>query len=181
MDNSRAVELDLIRRLQQGSADAFDALYDKFGDSIWRLCFRMSRNSADAEDLAQEVWFTVWHKVGTFRCESGFQTWLYKVASNVCLQWIRKNHDRAACPIDDACTDKSPGPETDAIAREGVGRLLAAMAGLPDTLRLPLVLRVDEELSYAEIAEVLGCTTASVKMRIARARAALAGKMEEEK
>ena len=181
MDNSRTVELDLIRRLQQGSADAFDALYDKFGDSVWRLCYRMSRNSADAEDLAQEVWFTVWRKVGTFRCESGFRTWLYKIASNVCLQWIRKTHDRATCPMEESRMGSSVGTETDVIARDGVGRLLEAMAGLPQTLRLPLVLRVDEELSYAEIAEVLGCTTASVKMRIARARAALARKMEEEK
>ena len=141
----------------------------------------MSRNSADAEDLAQEVWFTVWRKIGTFRCQSAFHTWLYKVASNVCLQWIRNNHDRATCPIDEAHTDASLGPETDVIAREGARRLLEAMAGLPETLRLPLVLRVDEELSYAEIAEVLGCTTASVKMRIARARAVMARKMEEEK
>lgn len=180
MQSSRQIELGLIPRCQRGEADAFDDLYGRFGDAVWRLCYRMAGTIADAEDLAQDVWVTVWEQIGSFRCEAAFHTWLYRVASNVCLQWLRKRTHTPTCSLEESCRASSSTPEAEVVRREGVKRLLPALAALPDSLRLPLVLRAGEGLSYSEIAEILDCTTAAAKMRISRARAALAEAMKEE-
>lgn len=179
MDPSKAIELDLVRRCQRGEADAFDSLYDKYGDSVWRLCRRMAGNPVDADDLAQEAWVTVWRQIAGFRCESSFHTWLYRVTSNVCLQWLRKMKNKQTIAIDEALLVAPTMLESEVTDKAELGRLVAALSQLPETLRLPLVLRVDEDLSYTEIAQILDCTHAAVKMRISRARAMLAAMMED--
>ena len=173
------IEVELIRRCQRGDPEAFDELYYRFGDAVWRLCCRMTHNGADAEDLTQDVWVTVWEQIGTFRSESAFRTWLYRVATNVCLQWLRRR-GKATCSIEGCPDQPAPDPEAKLNGQEGLRRLLSAVADLPESLRLPLVLRAEEKLSYGEIGEALGCTTAAVKMRISHARAALAEVMKEE-
>lgn len=174
METPRTIELELVRRCQRGEADAFDELYDRFGDVVWRLCYRMAGNSDDAQDLAQEVWLVVWQRVSSFRCESAFATWLYRVASNVCLQWLRKVRNKKTSPIDDIPLVSDSRLESRVADREYLARLLAAIEELPEALKLALVLRVEQDLSYGEIAEVLDCTTAAAKMRVSRARAMLA-------
>ena len=180
METPRTIELELVRRCQRGEPDAFDGLYDRFGDVVWRLCYRMAGNSDDAQDLAQEVWLTVWQKIGSFRCESAFATWVYRVASNVCLQWLRKSRRRETFPIDDIPLVSPTRLESEVADREYLNRLLVAIEDLPEPLRLALVLRVEHELDYGEIAEALDCTTAAVKMRVSRARAMLAQSVREE-
>lgn len=172
-------ELELVRRCQAGDANAFDMLYERHGERVWRLCARMTRSVETAEDLAQDVWLTVWQKIGSFRCEAAFQTWLYRIVVNVCLQNRRRCIDKQASLLDATVFTQYPSPENQALGRETENRLLQALATLPDTLKLPLILRIDEDLPYADIAQVLGCTTAAVKMRIARARAILVEGMEE--
>jgi len=180
VDSRKSVDPELIRKCQRGSPEAFDELYDSFGDAVWRICSRMAGNTADAEDLAQDVWITVWRQIGSFRCESAFYTWLYRVASNVCLQWLRRAGGKADLPIEESSCEASPGPEQQVIRQESLDRTESALMSLPEPLRLPLVLRVEEEMSYAEIAQVLDCTTSAVKMRICRARTALANALKEE-
>ena len=180
MESPKTIELELIRRCQRGDPKAFDALYDKFGSVVWRLCYRMAGNADDAQDLAQDVWVTVWRRIDGFRCESAFYTWLYRVASNVCLQWIRKTRDRKTLPIDDTPVSSEPMLDHELAERDHLDRILAAVAELPEPLRMPLVLRVHEDLSYQEIAEALDCTTAAVKMRVSRARAVLAQAVKED-
>ena len=179
MDKKRTIELELIQRCSRGDCNAFDDLYDRFSECVWRVCCRMTPSTTDAEDMAQEVWVTVWEQIKNFRCECAFSTWLYRVASNVCLQWLRKTNRRTSLPLDRELTDGSPAVEGMAVGRDEASRLFNALSNLSDTLRLPLVLRVEEELSYAEIAEVLDCTTSAVKMRIARARNILAEVIRE--
>jgi RNA polymerase sigma-70 factor (ECF subfamily) len=174
LETPRTIELELVRRCQRGEPDAFDGLYDKFGDVVWRLCYRMAGNSDDAQDLAQEVWLTVWQRIGGFRCESAFATWLYRVTSNVCLQWLRKVRNKKTSPIDDIPLVSPERLESEVADREYVNRLLAAVKELPEPLKLALTLRVERDLSYGEIAEALDCTTAAAKMRVSRARAMLA-------
>jgi RNA polymerase sigma-70 factor, ECF subfamily len=175
---SKDIDLELVRRCQLGDEQAFDALWDRFSNAVWRLCLRMAGSSTEAEDLAQEVWVTVWRQIGTFRCQSAFQTWLYRVASNVCLQWLRSARRERFAPADPEIPDNGPSCETRAANKEQLQRTLAALAELPERLRLPLILRVYEDLPYAQISEALDCSVAAVKMRIARARAALAEALE---
>jgi len=180
MDAPKNVDLDTIRRCQSGELGAFDSLYQAYGDSVWRLCHRMVHNREDAEDLAQEAWLTVWRRIGNFRCESAFTTWLYRVASNVCLQWLRQRRSESAGTYEEDSLSELLTPRPDPLGHLRIGRVLGAVAQLPDSLKLPLVLRADKGLSYSEIAEVVGCTTAAVKMRICRARTLLAQAVEEE-
>lgn len=180
METQRTVELELIRRCQRGEPDAFDLLYDRFGDVVWRLCYRIAGNSDDGQDLAQDVWLTVWQRIDSFRCESAFATWLYRVASNVCLQWLRKVRNKRTTPIDDLPLMSSARLESEVADRDFLDRTLAALTDLPEPLRMALELRVEQELSYAEIAEALDCTVAAAKMRVSRARALLANAVHEE-
>lgn len=105
---------------------------------------------------------------------------LYRVASNVCLQWLRKAGNRSSCSLEETALEASSAPEAQVLRQDRLHRLLSALAALPYSLRLPLALRVDEGLSYGEIGEILDCTAAAVKMRVSRARAALAEAMKEE-
>ncbi len=180
MDTPRTVELELIRRCQRGEPDAFDLLYDRFGDVVWRLCYRIAGNSDDAQDLAQDVWLTVWQRIESFRCESAFATWLYRVASNVCLQWLRKVRNKRTTPIDDIPLVSSARLESEVADRDFLDRILTAVTDLPEPMKMALVLRVEQELSYGEIAEALDCTVAAAKMRVSRARALLADAVREE-
>jgi RNA polymerase sigma-70 factor (ECF subfamily) len=173
-------ELDLIRRCGLGEAAALDALYVQHGERVWRLCVRMTGNQTEAEDLSQEVWLAVFQKIGGFRCESAFSTWLYRVTVNAYLQRRRQAPPEDVISPDEMATDQRSSSEEHLAANERAARLRAAVAALPETLRSALLLRVNEELSYAAIAEVLGCTSAAAKMRIARARAMLAGAVAEE-
>ena len=179
MSKARTIELELIQRCSRGDSNAFDDLYDRFGDCVWRVCCRMTPSTTDAEDMAQEVWVRVWEQIQSFRCECAFSTWLYRVASNTCLQWLRKTNRRTSLPLDREIADDSPAVENVAVGRDEAAKLFIALNTLSDTLRLPLVLRVEEELSYAEIAEILDCSTAAVKMRISRARSILAEVVRE--
>ena len=174
------IDPDLLARCRRREESAFDRLYDAFGPSVWRVCRRMAGNDADAEDLAQDVWVTVWQAVPGFRCESAFSTWLYRIASNTCLQWLRKRKGGRETALDEAATATSENPASIVANKQRVRSLVAAVNSLPPTLTMPLALRVDEGLSYAEIAEALGCSIAAVKMRIRRARAILAGMLEDE-
>ena len=180
MNSIKTIDLDLVQKCQQGETQAFDSLYDIFGDMVWRLCYRMTGNATEAEDITQEVWVTVWQRIGSFRCESSFNTWLYRIASNACLQWLRKSRNRPECSLNKETTVQSR-LESDMIGRDELSHLQSALSNLPESLRLPLVLKVYEDMSYAEISEVLCCTAAAVKMRICRARAVLAAAMEEMK
>ena len=180
VQTAKEIELELIRKCQLGEPWAFDALYDKFGNAVWRLCRRMAKNPADAEEIAQDVWVAVWQGIGSFRCESAFHTWLYKVASNTCLRWLRKRGGEPTHSTEEDYPTALPSPEAEVVEKEDLRLLLAAFAALPDSLRLPLVLKVGEGLAYSEIAQILDCTTAAVKMRISRARAALTQAMNSE-
>ncbi|MCE5323232.1 RNA polymerase sigma factor [bacterium] len=170
------VHTDLIVRCQRGDEQAFNDLYNLYGQMVWRLCARMTISVTDAEDMAQEVWIQVWKQIGTYRCESAFSTWLYKVTTNICLQQLRKQKRELVCSIDDMDQITTTcGNPVECINKESVD---SEITKLPELLRLPLILRVYENLSYAEIADILDCTTAAVKMRISRARMALAKTLE---
>jgi len=175
-----ANELELIRRCGLGEAAAFDALHAQHGERVWRLCVRMTGNQTEAEDLAQEVWLAVFQRISSFRCESALSTWLYRVTVNVHLQRRRQAPPEDVMSPDEMATDQRSSPQEHLAMNERAARLRAAVAALPETLRLALLLRVNEELSYAAIAEALGCTCAAAKMRIARARAMLAEAMAKE-
>lgn len=167
--------VDRARRAPSGDTRAFDELVARHRGRVVANC-RYLTSGGDAEDLAQEVLVKAYFSLKKYEQRSKFSTWLYRIKVNHCLNHRRSERRHAGdVAIDDAPADAPPltvAPEADAaLDREAdVARVRAAVAGLNDTLRLPLVMRELDEMSYDEIATALGLSLSAVKMRILRAR-----------
>lgn len=172
-----------IRRAQAGDADAFEQLLVQHQKSVYNLCLRMAGNSEDALDLSQEAFFRAWRSIGQYQFDAAFSTWLYRLTTNLCIDFLRKRKktgslsltidDEEAAGEEFSVPDPAPSPEEQAIDNETRRNLHEAMAQLPADWRAVMQLRVVEELSYEQIADVLGIKVGTVKSRLARAREAL--------
>lgn len=171
-------ERELVRRAQQDDIDAFSALVRKHQDAIYRLTARMVGTDA-AEDLAQSAFLKAWQEIGRFEGEAAFGTWLYRIASNLCLDHLRKAVRFRPLPLEDLAATV---PGEDDVAEMVVGAaereelrlaLKRALAELPSEDRLLLAMRVGDQLSYAEIADLLSLNPSTVGTRLYRARARL--------
>ena len=172
-------ERELILRCQRGDESAFEALLRAHEKRVYTLCRRMCRNEDDALEAAQDAFLAVWRGIGAFRADAAFSTWLYRLATNACLDLLRREKKRGGdVSLDGAeappgLTDDTPQPE-EAVLRADTRRMVReALYALPDDHRRILLLRETEQLSYQEIAEVTGLELGTVKSRISRARQAL--------
>jgi len=171
-------ERELILQCQAGDEAAFEALIRLHEKRVYGLCRRMCRNEDDALEAAQDTFLAVWRGIGSFRAEAAFPTWLYRLATNACLDILRREKKRNDVSLDDAerrldPADGAPQPE-EALERAETRRAVReALLALPDAYREVLLLRETEQLSYAEIAEVTGLELGTVKSRISRARLTL--------
>lgn len=174
-------EAHLLRRAQKGDLHATSELMASYEKRIYALCLRMSGDRDDALDCAQEAMVRIWRSLSSYRQESSFSTWVYRIATNACLDMIRKKKVRLAVSLD-ALTDlgfspadMSADPEAKAIASARKQALADGIAALPLDMRTALVLRDVQGFSYEEIAEILDTQLGTVKSRINRAREKLRG------
>jgi len=183
-----AEDLEAIRDVLAGDGEAFRRLVDKHAGSIFNLAYRMTGNAADAEDLAQEAFLQAYARLADFRAGARFHPWLYTIALNLCRSHLRRKslprwlpvprgpgEDR---PLEAEISDRSPDPEQALLAREAEERLQDAIGALPSKYREVFVLRQGEELSYEEIAGVLGLPLGTVEVRLFRARRRLLKTLE---
>lgn len=180
-------EKAIIKQVLAGDNDAFGILVETYQDRVFNLALRMSGNTDDAFDLAQEAFFRAWRGLSGFQFEASFSTWLFRLTSNVCLDWLRAKKRRPTVSLtsvgDEEETvqldlpDPGMGPEELLIAAENRSTLAAAMNALPVEYRQILTLRAIDDLSYTEIAEVLQLREGTVKSRLSRARVALRNKL----
>jgi RNA polymerase sigma-70 factor (ECF subfamily) len=169
---------ELVTRAADGSREAFDELVRRHRAAIVSLARALTNGSADAEDIAQDVFVRAWRGIRSFRGESAFRTWLHRVALNV----IHSHQGRAARirrmfytpPADNAdemnFIERAPGPvdvETDVVVRDAIDR---ALGSLPDELRIAVTLRDVQGLDYREIASLLDVPIGTVESRIFRGR-----------
>lgn len=187
---SRA-ERRLIRRLKDRDERAFRELIDEHGDRVFNLTFRMLGNRQEAEDLAQEVFITVFKSIDSFRGDSKFSTWLYRITSNLCknrIKYLSRRHDRSKAEFDEgidraaaasALTSpvQAPSPDAHAEGRQLEEIMQQAIAELEEEHRILIVLRDIEELSYEEICEITEIPEGTVKSRLHRARLTLRKKI----
>ena len=184
------IELRLVERLQAGDATALEGLMERYSSRLYRLAFGITRNARDAEEVLQDVFLTVFRKIGSFEQRAKLGTWLYRVVTNTALNKRRGLAATVEVPLDDLLptylddghragdrsfllTDWSETPEEELLAGEGRAALDRALAMLPDGYRAVLVLRDVDGLSTEEAADALGESVSSVKSRLHRARMAL--------
>jgi RNA polymerase sigma-70 factor (ECF subfamily) len=171
-------EGQLIARCQAGDREAQETLVRRYQQKVYRVARALLGNPEDACDATQDALVAMLHSLPHYRGEAGFQTWLYRLATNICLMERRRLGRRTrllADLPDDIVDDRSPqsGPETSALRREIRAAILTCLAHLPPELRAVAVLRELEGLSYEEIAETLQIPLGTVQSRLSRGRRVL--------
>ncbi|HYH31546.1 MAG TPA: sigma-70 family RNA polymerase sigma factor [Pseudonocardia sp.] len=165
-------EATLVVRAQEGDVRAFEVLARRHQAALYRLAVRVTGDPTEAEDALQEALLDAWRRIGRFRGDSTFSTWMYSIVTNRCLGMLRR---RRPVPVDRV--DESVAPDSPESAVELDARMAAlgrAVQGLRDELRVCWVLRELEGLGYAEIAQITGASEDAVRGRIHRARVQLA-------
>ncbi len=184
----------LIARLKERDGQAFDEIVQLYGDKVFSLVYRMLGNRHEAEDVAQEVFITVFKTVDGFRGEAKFSTWLLRIAANQSKNRIKYLSRRPTDggEIDDAlqapATAGTPapvlqghidGPDVLMEAAELEALMQRAIAALDEEHRLLVILRDVEELSYQEIGEITGLPEGTIKSRLHRARMAIKEELDK--
>lgn len=185
------LERSLLRRLRDRDERAFRELVETHRDKVFNITFRMLGNRAEAEDVAQEVFIAVFKTIESFREESKFSTWLYRIAVNHCknrIKYLARRHDRDREEIDESQhgagvngTIGGPLPSSPQKALESaqMEKLMQdAIANLEDDQRIVVVLRDVEDLSIEEICEITGLPDGTVKSRLHRARLVLRKRLQ---
>jgi RNA polymerase sigma-70 factor (ECF subfamily) len=181
-------EPEAIRLAQAGDAAAFEFLYRLHGRRVYALCLRMVNNPADAEDLMQEAFLQLFRKIGTFRGESAFSTWLHRMTVNVVLMRLRKKSLPVASLEETTDPDdETGGPRKDVGAPDlrlsgAVDRvnLERSVEKLPPGYRTVFVLHDVQGYEHNEIADIMGCSVGNSKSQLHKARTRLRELLQEE-
>jgi RNA polymerase sigma-70 factor (ECF subfamily) len=184
----REVDQQLVERAQRGDKRAFELLVAKYQRKLGRLLSRMVRDQAEVEDVTQEAFIKAYRALPSFRGDSAFYTWLYRIAINTAKNYLVALGRRAPTTTEfdhedaenfeeaEALRDSST-PEGELHGKQIAATVNRAMEALPDDLRTAITLREIEGLSYEEIATLMNCPIGTVRSRIFRAREAIAAEL----
>lgn len=174
----------LIEHAQAGDQSAYRSLFDIYRPRIYRIVNYILRNDADTEDVVQDIFFKMFKALGTFRHDSAFFTWLYKIAVNTARSSLTAKARDAQIVVDSDNEavehnffSEADQPEVQHIRNETANMLELAINSLPLILRESFLLREIDGLSYSEIAELMRCPVGTVKSRISRAKLFLANRI----
>jgi RNA polymerase sigma-70 factor (ECF subfamily) len=178
-----ASDLELVRRAQRGERGAFDLLVLRYQHKVIKLVARLLRDPTEAEDVSQEAFVKAYRALGSFRGDSAFYTWLYRIAVNTARNAMASRQRR---PLDyeaelsegeqstvESRLRHTDTPEATVLSEEIRETVNRAVAALPEDLRTAIILREVEGLSYEEIAAAMDCPVGTVRSRIFRAREAI--------
>ena len=186
--SDREVDQQLVERAQRGDKQAFGLLVSKYQRKLARLLSRLIRDSAEVEDVAQEAFIKAYRALPSFRGESAFYTWLYRIGINTAKNYLVSQGRRAptttefdseeAETFDDGDQLRDINTPERMLQSKQIGETVnSAMEALPEELRTAIVLREIEGFSYEEIASIMECPIGTVRSRIFRAREAIADKL----
>jgi RNA polymerase sigma-70 factor (ECF subfamily) len=180
---------DLMARIGKGDEAAFEILVNRHQTSILSLIYRFIGDRTQAKDLSQEVFLRVWQSAKTYKTEAKFTTWIYRITANLCfnelkssrrkkwLQFLRPEADHEV-QTEEGFPDSSPSPEDLLLAKERSREISNVLQSLPDNQRMAIILKRYDNLSYQEIAQVLGCSVSAVESLLVRAKRALQEKLK---
>ena len=177
-------EARLIERATRGDAQAFNELMGAHERRMYAVAFRMCGTKEDAEDCLQEAMLRIYRSISTFKAQSSFGTWVYRITMNTCLDELRRRKNRPSTSLDDMLdagwspSDTREGPEQRAVRSELRTGLEAMILELPEDMRSAVVLRDIQGLSYEDIARALDANVGTIKSRISRGREKLREKIQ---
>ncbi|HEX7859454.1 MAG TPA: sigma-70 family RNA polymerase sigma factor [Verrucomicrobiae bacterium] len=190
MAGERDPDAELMVRVKQGDAAAFELLVEKYKQPVMNLAYRTLRDSNEAEDLAQNVFVQVFKSADRYRVEAKFSTWLFTIARNLCLNEIRRRSRHPAQSLEAAENpeDESLGQQfedrkntsaPDLLLRDELtSKVEEALGSLPENQRTAILLFKEKDMSYEEISEILDCSLSATKSLIHRGRETLKQKLK---
>ena len=177
----RDTNAEIIESCRRGDRDAFRALYESHKERVYSICYYFFHDDAAAAgDATQQVFLKLFTQIAKYRGDSGFSTWLYRLTVNECIDGARRKrrHETQLSPHSmDLRAQSSATHEAHAIREQTAGSVRAAVASLPPKLRLPVLLRYFDDLSYQDLASSLGCSVGAAASRLNRAHKLLAAKL----
>jgi RNA polymerase sigma-70 factor (ECF subfamily) len=175
----------LIARARSGGTDEFMELSRRLQKKVYAVTYGMTRNREDAADLTQETFLSAYRSLGSFHGESGFYTWLYRIAVNLTLNFLKKKgREKGRTEFDETAPAAGigqaadPSPEGDSLKRELGSRLDAAVAELRPVYRAAFNLVAVQGMSHGQAAKVLGCSESTVSWRMHKARKMLQSRLK---
>jgi len=186
--SDREIDQQLVERAQRGEKHAFELLVSKYQRKLARLLSRFVRDTTEVEDVVQEAFIKAYRALPTFRGDSAFYTWLYRIGINTAKNYLVAMGRRAPTTTEfdseDAETFENGDqlrdlntPENELMSRQVGETVNQTLAELPEELRTAITLREIEGLSYEDIANIMNCPIGTVRSRIFRAREAIAEKL----
>ncbi len=179
----------MMARVAGGDQEAFEILVNRHQTSVLNLIYRFIGDRTQAKDLAQEVFIRVWQSAKGYEPKAKFTTWIYKITTNLCLNELKSARRRRWFPfhrydednegsIEDTFSDGSPTAEDLLLERERSRQISDGLQSLPYNQRMALILKRYDNLSYQEIAQILGCSVSAVESLLVRAKRTLQEKLK---
>lgn len=157
-------DFDLIRRFLEGEEQAFTALVHKYQKKAYYLAYRFTHNHHDADDLSQEGFIRVYSSLKNFRGGSSFFTWLYRIITNLCINYLSRRPKRIQTPVEDLpLSSNEKGAQSAIEDKELRVKIDAAIEQLPVQQRAAFTLRQLEELSFKEVSKIMNCSVGAAK------------------
>ncbi|MBB6218694.1 RNA polymerase sigma-70 factor (ECF subfamily) [Anaerosolibacter carboniphilus] len=172
---------EIVKRIIQGDHEMFPQLIDRYKDKIFALVYRYTNDYGEAQDIAQEVFIKIYKQMHTFRFQSKVSTWLYRVATNSCIDWSRKRktkQDTTYLINEELVMDQERGPEQLMILNEQREAVRDVINRLPENYKLLIIMYHFQNMRYKEISEVLDMPMKTIETGLYRARAMIKKQME---
>ena len=173
MDDGAASDEELMARYAGGDVGAFESLYLRHEQRVWRYLQRQTGNRALADDLMQETWFAVAREATRYRPSARFTTWLFTIAHNRVIDSVRARRREVPVDVAELTADATAGPLPAVEAYDQAQGILYAVGQLPEEQRTALMLQLDADLPVEAIATITGCSFETVKSRLRYARTRL--------
>ena len=180
---------ELIARIGKGDEDAFEILVNRHQTSVLNLTYRFIGDRTQAKDLAQEVFIRVWQSAKSYEPKAKFTTWIYRITANLCFnelksarrkKWLSFNwsDEDGDHTIEETLADSAPSAEDVLLEKERSRQISDVLQSLPENQRMAMILKRYDDLSYQEIAQIIGCSVSAVESLLVRAKRTLQEKMK---
>ena len=184
-ENSRDIDSELIKKAKNGNHGAFNILMNKYYPRVYASIFSFIKSKEDSEDLSQQTFIKVWQQLDTFRGDSAFFTWVYRIAINLAKNFVTSSgfkKQKINTSIEDAEIDISSFDDIESVVihNESLEEIIFFIDSLPESLKTAFVLRESEGKSYEDIAAITETPIGTVRSRIFRARESIVDFIEKE-